>query len=81
MERPPYLSLHTPEKAAMSQQIAQTRQIVAYYCWGQRGSNKQTRGMNYFADKQNADSQSLHYVWVVNGIEYLRNGPTLHSKN
>jgi hypothetical protein len=21
------------------------------------------------------------YVWVVNGIEYIRNGPTLHSKN
>jgi hypothetical protein len=35
----------------MSQQIAQTRQIVA------------------------------DYVWVVNGIEYLRNGPTQHSKN
>jgi hypothetical protein len=26
---------------------------------GQRESNEQTRGMNYFADKQNADSQSL----------------------
>jgi hypothetical protein len=51
MERPPYLSLHTPYKAAMSQQIALTRQIIA------------------------------DYVWVANGIEYLRNGPTLHSKN
>ncbi len=51
MERSPNLSLHTPDKAAMSQQIAQTRQIVT------------------------------DYVWVVNGIEYLRNGPNLHSKN
>jgi hypothetical protein len=31
MEKPPYLSLHTPEKAAMSQKIAQTRQIVTDY--------------------------------------------------
>ncbi len=28
---------------------------------GQRESNKQTRGIKYFADNYSADSQSLHY--------------------